>query len=128
MIKIFSKYFSILLTIVLLHSNFSMAITYMSCKMGMQDNVCLCEDNPGMKYEKITEEESACCKVKTQEINNSNSFEISKLSLVKENSFQFINYFLPSNSNQDSPATYKLISGHPKPPVNIPILISTLLI
>lgn len=103
-----------------------MAITFMSCQMGMKNRVCLCEDNSGSKYEQIVESQSPCCKIKVQEVNNSNTFEISKLSLAKAFSVYLINYQPSTNLNLASPLKSKLLSEHQKTPVDIPILISTL--
>lgn len=127
MIKTFSKIFSILLILVLVQSNFSFAITQMLCKMGKTKNVCEC-DHSCTNELKISSEESSCCKVSTEEINNTNILEINKLSVIKVIKFQLSNDFLPVKLISNISQSFSSHIIHFKPPADIPILFSNILI
>ena len=69
-----------------------------------------------------------CCKVEIIEINNSNTLEINKISLVKELPFTIFYYsdLLVLHSGINTIAPIHVI--HFKPPADIPILFSHILI
>ena len=125
--KTFSKYFSLFLILILIHSNFSFAITQMLCKMAKNQTACECQ-NPCASELQITSEESQCCKIFKKEINNKNILESNKFSFTKNIIFQIT----------DAIPAVKLISQlsknnmsrncHFNPPADIPILFSHILI
>jgi hypothetical protein len=99
----------------------------MQCKMSKTQETCECK-NECHKILQFNSEESECCKVKIKEINNSNTLETNKLSLAKEITFQFNYYFLKSDLNSNLSYNFKLSINHFRPPPDIPILISHILI
>lgn len=125
--KIFSKYFSLLLILILVQSNFSFAITQMLCKMDNFQTTCEC-DYSCMNELQISSEKSHCCKVFIHEISNSNILELNKLKFNTDIKFKFIESFLPVNLQSDLSQTFRPHITHFKPPADIPILFSHLLI
>ena len=129
--RIFSKYFSILLILVLIQSNFSFAITQMLCRMDNFQTTCECED-PCRNESQITSEESQCCKVLIHEISNTNILELNKLKFNPGIKFNIIESFLPLNLHvnlqSDLSQTFRLHLIHFIPPADIPILFSHILI
>lgn len=125
MFKSFTKYFSLFLIIFLINSNYSYTFTQMLCNMSKVKTECECESASGMH---LDTKESECCKVKTHEINNSNTLEKNKTSHKYDITVQTVVYFLPHiniiNSTSHSRIQYNL-----KIPItDIPILYSSLLI
>lgn len=127
MIKTLSKYFSILLILVLVQSNFSFAITQIMCKMGKIQTSCECA-NPCEDELQINSEESDCCKVTSGEINNTNILELNKLSIIKDIKFQLTDSFLQVNLLSDLSQNFRTNILHFKPLADIPILFSHILI
>lgn len=128
MLKKLSKYFSILLILVLINSNFSFALTQMMCKMSQDRNTCECEQSSCSNEAQINSEEPVCCKVKFIEINNINTLELNKLLAASEVVYQIQNYFLQSDINSESTHYFRIQLNHFKPPADIPILLSHILI
>lgn len=128
MIKKLSKYFSILLILVLINSNFSFAFTQIMCKMSKVQNTCECKQSSCPKEVQIKSEESDCCKVKFIEINNTNTLEINKLCIISNVAYQTQNYFLLSDINSELIHLYRFRTDHFKPPADLPILFSHILI
>lgn len=95
--------------------------------MEQMQNSCECE-NPCSNELKITLEESQCCKVSIQEINNTNILELNKLSFYKDIKFQLTDNFLSVNLQSDLSHNFSLHIIHFKPPADIPILFSHILI
>ncbi len=125
--KTFSKYFSIVLVLLLIQSNFSFAITQILCKMEKMQNSCECE-NPCEHELQINSEESNCCKVTSGEINNTNILEFNKLSIIKDIKFQLIDNFLTVNLLTHLSQNFRSNILHFKPPADIPIVFSHILI
>jgi hypothetical protein len=125
--KKIAKYFSVPLIIVLIHSNFSFAYTQIQCSMSKTQEKCECR-NQCAKLPQFNTQESECCKVKFKEINNANILESNKIFSGKEVTFQFNDYFVKSDLNFNSSHNFKLSSSHFRPPPDIPILISHILI
>lgn len=125
--KVFFKYYSILLILILLQSNFNFAITQMLCRMERLQTTCQCDD-PCMNELQISQEESQCCKVSIQEISNTNILDLNKLSFNTDIKFSFIDSYLPVNFQSNLSQTFRLHITHFKPPADIPILFSHILI
>ncbi len=122
------KYFSILLILLLINSNFSFAHTYMVCMMSKVQTVCECEHDSRSTGVQEISTEPLCCKVKLTELNNSNTLKLDKLSVIKVITFQPIHYFVSSILNSGFSFNYILHKTHFKPPSDIPILLSHILI
>jgi len=94
--------------------------------MGMK-NICECESRTCHKVPQVRSD-SECCKLNIKETNNSVTLELNKLILIKEISFQTIHYFLSPASNHNLTSNSKTCSYNCKPPSDIPVLSSALLI
>lgn len=90
-------------------------------------NICECESRTCHEVPQVRSD-SECCKLNIKETNNSVTLELNKLILIKEISFQSIHYFLSPTSNYNLTNDSKTYPNHCKPPSDLPILISTLLI
>lgn len=128
MFKKISKYFSVFLILFLVNSNYSFAFTHMMCKMNKSQDACSCEQNSNSGELRIDSKDPACCKTLIKEINNTNTLESNKISLIREISFKTIQY-----SGESKIQSYtSLISGiqliYFHPPSDIPILFSHILI
>lgn len=127
MIKTTTKIFTILLILVLVQSNLSFAITQMLCKMDNFQTACECE-NSCMNELQISSEKSQCCKVFIHEISNKNILELNKLKFSTDIKFKFVENSSPVNLQTELPQIFKLQTIHFKPPADIPILYSHILI
>ncbi|MBS1552680.1 MAG: hypothetical protein JST15_11505 [Bacteroidetes bacterium] len=123
-----SKYFSLILLLFLVNSNFSFALTQMMCSMNMADDVCECKDNSKADDIQFNTPESGCCKTNIKEINNSNILEntVSKVtkSIISLNTIHYQEVSI-------RPETYTcfiIIHNTFKPPKDLPVLYSSLLI
>ncbi|HAY33624.1 MAG TPA: hypothetical protein DCY06_05770 [Bacteroidetes bacterium] len=126
-IKTFLKYFSILLIAVLIQSNFSFALNHMLCKMSEVQTACEC-GVPCENEIRYSAKESGCCSVIISEISNKNILEINKLSFIKDIYSQFNERFLNLELLSDFPRNFSKQITHFKPPADIPILFSHILI
>ena len=123
-----SKYFSLFLVLILVNSNYSFALTHMMCKMNDTRDACECEQNSQAGELQFDSKDQGCCKTEIREINNSNTLESNKLSIVKEISFITIQYFAEPESSSFSIFISHLQSAYIKPQTDIPILFSHILI
>lgn len=128
MVKIIKKYFSLPLILVLIYSNFSFVLLQEICMMSIMQDTCECEMSACCEKVEVNSDESDCCKVKLKEINNTNTLESNKLSLVKEIPFHFNHYFLKSTLNPVLSYSFNFNISHFKPPDDISILISHIII
>lgn len=112
----------------LVNSNYSFALTHMMCKMNSTRGACECNQDSQQGELKIDSMNAGCCKTEIKEINNSNTLESNKLSIVKEISFITIQYFAETESNPFSTSVSHLKSAYFSPPTDIPILFSHILI
>src|SRR4030095_520575 len=128
----FTKYFVVILSLLLVLSNFSFATSLMIC--GMSDEITKCEckhdTQPPLKGIGYSKEKSSCCDNETTELSNSNTLSIVKTDLPKDITlfvliaFDFHNdlslqYNRPVHSSADKEHV---------PKQNLPVLISSLLI
>lgn len=128
MLKKLSKYFSLFLILFLVNSNYSFALTHMMCKMNNTHEACECNQNSQSGELQFDTKDQGCCKTEIKEINNSNTLESNKLSIVKEISFLTIQYFAEQGSSSYSSFITHLQSAFFKPQTDIPILFSHILI
>ena len=98
------------------------------CKMSKAQDECECKSADCTEQAKLVSEESQCCKTKFNEINNTNTLESNKVLPVKEIPFQFNDYFLKSGSNAELSYSLTFDISHFRPPADIPILFSHILI
>lgn len=127
MIKTITKYFSILLIAVLIQSNFSFALNHMLCNMSEVRTSCEC----GVSCEneiQYSSKGTGCCSILVSEISNTNILEINKLSFIKDMYSQITERFLSLELLSDLPRNFSLQIIHFKPPADIPILFSHILI
>ncbi|MBS1518034.1 MAG: hypothetical protein JSS91_08095 [Bacteroidetes bacterium] len=128
MIKPITKYFSVLLIIFLVNSNFSFAVTQMICGMSKVKNVCECRSETGKDKMTLTQSESECCKIKIRVITNSNTLEKNQSKII--NLYPVYQYLtLLPVFEITKPNTHSSInSDFPVPITDIPVFISSLLI
>ena len=100
----------------------------MICKMDNSHNECRCGDIPVSGEVQLSSMDPGCCKTEIKEINNTNTLELNKISLIKDISFKTIHF--PSESELRSYTSFitNIHSAHLKPPADIPILFSHILI
>jgi len=127
-IKKLSKYFSLILILVLINSNFSFAITHMMCNMSKTQENCECKDNSDNHTLQSNSKESDCCKITSKEINNTNNLNLNKLKQCYTDTFQTLNYFTPSIAINNTHQSYYSFKNHPRYKPDIIILISRILI
>lgn len=126
--KSYTKYFTLFLTIILLNSNFSFAISEMMCKMSTVNTECECDQDSQSGVMKISSEENACCKINVSEITNSNTLEKNNIKFTNELTSQTVIYLIPVSDfskNYTSKNIFK-ICNIPVP--DIPIINSSFLI
>lgn len=123
-----SKYFSLVLILFLINSNFCFAIEFMVCGMGMENDNCECENIKCNTDEQIINKDSDCCKIILKEINNSNLSENPKKTSSVTIIFHYFIYFSKIISPPDKiyiPVNYRFQTN---PPPDIPVLYSHILI
>ena len=128
MINKISKYFSLILLLVLVNSNFSFAITQMMCTMSKMQDACECGNSDGAKDIQFSSAESACCKINIKEINNSNLLQNTISKETKSTVSQNIVYYQNLYTRPETHTYFVFINKNFKPPKDIPILYSSLLI
>lgn len=128
MFNSFTKYFSLLLVLFLINSNYSFAYTQMLCNMSNNKTECECKADSETDEMHLSTKDSECCKVKTHEINNSNTLEKNKTSYNFFNTHQAVIYVLPLNVNQKTTSNSNIQNTFKIPISDIPILYSSLLI
>ena len=122
-----SKYFSLILLLFLVNSNFSFAITQMMCSMSRMQEACDCGDS-GVKDIRFNSAESDCCKINIKEINNSNILQNTISKEIKSIVSQNIVYFQNLYTRPETHTYFVIINKNFKPPKDIPVLFSSLLI
>lgn len=123
-----SKYFSLFLILFLVNSNYSFALTHLMCKMNNTNKACECEQNSQSGELQFDSKDPGCCKTEIKEINNTNTLESSKISIVKEISFKSIQFLEETNFQSFTYSSSQLHLNHFHPPSDIPILFSHILI
>ncbi|HMR40273.1 MAG TPA: hypothetical protein PKA90_07560 [Ignavibacteria bacterium] len=126
--KSYIKYFTLLLTILLLNSNFSFAISEMMCKMSTDKDQCECTTDSHTGVMKITSEEKACCKNSVSELNNSNTLEKNNTKHVTDQAQQKLIYTMPVNKDTQTSSIFISFVNLKIPVPDIPIFNSSLLI
>lgn len=128
MIKTISKYFSVLLILILVNSNFSFAFSQMLCEMSIEPTVCKCEENNMSDEVPADVSKMSCCDNNILEINNSNTLVKNNTDYTNLNSIQLLISLLPHIEITKTFADHLVFQKHHKPPSDIPILISSFLI
>ena len=127
--KIFLKYFTSILVIILLNSNFSFAISQMICKMSKVQTECPCDMDQSSMNSKISKEQNDCCKDKISEINNSNTLEKNSIRYATDQVPQKTIFTIPINNYSIFSSSINYIYINLKIPVpDIPVINSSLLI
>jgi hypothetical protein len=126
--KTYIKYFTLFITIILLNSNFSFAISEMLCKMSEVQTECECETDPHTGIMKISSEEKGCCNINISEINNSNTLEKNNKNFNTELSLQHVIFFIPVNEFSKNYSTQSIFTNCNIPIPDIPIINSSFLI
>ncbi|MBP9192761.1 MAG: hypothetical protein KBF96_09440 [Ignavibacteria bacterium] len=126
--KSYIKYFTLFITIILLNSNFSFAISEMLCNMSEVQTECECETDSHTLAMMISSGENGCCKINTNEINNSNTLEKNNIKLIKEHSFQSVIYLLPVSEFTRTITSQVIFTTSNIPIPDIPIINSSFLI
>lgn len=133
MIKRINKYFIILVSALLVLSNFSFATQQMLCSMNMDNMQCSCQvgennDNPGgINYKN---DRQSCCEKNILELNNTNNLQTNGSELPKNiNNLtpEIFNFHSIYSLNSAQLYAYIPVTEH-VPRADIPILISSLLI
>lgn len=128
MLNKISKYFSVFLILFLVNSNYSFALTHMMCKMNKTQEVCECDQKSTSGELQIDSMDPGCCRQEIKEINNTNTLESNRISLVSEAPFISINFFEESKIHSFTSFISHIESAYFHPPVDIPILYSQILI
>lgn len=128
MIKLISKYFSILLILILVNSNFSFALTQMLCEMSEDQTVCQCAENNVSDELQTEVSKMSCCDNKIHEINNSNTLDKNNTTYKNFISAQQVISILPQNEFSLPFTDHLVYLNYHKPPSDIPIQISSFLI
>lgn len=123
-----SKYFSLILLLVLVNSNFSFAITRILCSMSRVHDACECEQNSKTEDIQFSAAESGCCKIHIKEINNSNILKNTTSKEINSNVSQNTVYYQDLNIRPEKYTHVVFINKTFKPPIDIPVLFSSLLI
>jgi len=129
-IKKLSKYFSLILILVIVNSNFSFAVQSMLCEMSTDPKICECkhQSESNCKEISITKEKFSCCTVNVNEINNSTTFEVFKRSALDNDVVILIHNLIHTDLHLNFVFHDKAFTTHPKTFTDIPILISRFLI
>ncbi|MEO6695430.1 MAG: hypothetical protein ABIY50_00050 [Ignavibacteria bacterium] len=130
MIKKLSKYFSLILILVLVNSNFSFAVQSLLCGMSTDPKICECKHQSpsNCKEISITKEKSSCCTFNLKEINNSTTFEVLKRSSLEKDIVILIHNLIQTDLNSNFVFHDRGFTTHPKTFTDIPILTSQFLI
>lgn len=123
-----SKYFSLFLILFLVNSNYSFALSHMMCKMNDTNDSCECQHISKQGELRFDSKASECCKAEIKEINNSNTLESNKISLIKAISFTTLHFFEESKLQSVSYFFSQKALACFHPPADIPILFSHILI
>jgi hypothetical protein len=127
-IKTYTKYFSLFLSIILLNSNFSFAFPQMLCMMSPNQSECQCDTDSHEGKTIVTSKGSECCKISVSILNNSNTLEKRDFkSATGLSSFSVI-YFLPVIEEFTTHSGNRIFTNCKIPVQDIPILNSSLLI
>lgn len=89
---------------------------------------CECETDSQTGVMIISSEENACCKINTNEINNSNTLEKNNKVLEKDLSYQTVNYLLPVTEFSKNYTALRIFTISNIPIPDIPIINSSFLI
>ena len=123
-----SKYFSLILLLLLVNSNFSFALTQMMCSMSRVHDVCECEHNSAADDVQLSSAESGCCKISINEINNTNLLESASSKEIKSIISLNTVYYQEVHIRPETCTYFAFINKNFKPPIDIPVLYSSLLI
>jgi len=126
--KTYIKYFTLFLTILLLNSNFSFAISEMMCNMSGVQTGCECETDSRTGLMKVSSEEKACCKINVSEINNSNTLEKNNIVFKSDLPIHQVSFFIPVNEISKNYSSQSIFTNCNIPVPDIPIINSSFLI
>lgn len=128
MLKKLSKYFSLFLVLILVNSNYSFALIHMMCKMNNSGDACKCKENSNSRESEFDSMDKGCCVTEIKEINNTNTLESNRISLIKDTSFLTVDFFEKSILYSNTFSNTNILLNHFHPPSDIPILFSHILI
>lgn len=100
----------------------------MMCSMSRMQDACECGNSDGAKDMQFSSAESACCKINIKEINNSNILENTTSKEINNNVSQNTVYYHDFNIRPETHTYFVFINKNFKPPKDIPVLYSSLLI
>lgn len=100
----------------------------MMCSMNMAHDVCECEDNSKADDIQFNTPESGCCKTSIKEINNSNILENATSKVIKSIISLNTVHYQEVHISPEKCTYFANIHKTFKPPKDIPVLYSSLLI